>query len=162
MLVGVSQIKVSFERWRGPDAGASPNTDEPLAMERNCWSGTQFVITRLVFSHAVEDDTFESELVKSTFHETESEASTVTVVLVVDLDTGDDALLRVNDCAGRSTVPVQSLLSKRVNDRVPFMGAPCADVRVAESLGSQVWCVLIPVVSFTTKHSLAPLSLEGL
>jgi hypothetical protein len=111
-LVVASQIaKASFERWSGPDAGASPNTDEPLAVERSCWSGTQFVIVRLVFSHVVEDDTFGSELVKTTCHETVSDASTVTVVLVVDLDTGDEALLRVNDCAERSTVPVQSLLS---------------------------------------------------
>jgi hypothetical protein len=95
------------------------------------------VIVRLVVSHLVDPDTFGSVLVNTTSHETSFVASTVTVELVVDRLAGEAALLRVNVSAGLSTVPVQVSPSWSVNESVPFSGAPCADVIVALSFGSQ-------------------------
>ena len=118
------------------------------------------MIVRLVVSHLDDPDTNGLVLVNTTSHETLAVASTVTVWLVVDRFTGDAALVNVNVSAGRSTVPVQSPPACSVNESVPLIGAPFADVIVAWSFGSQTWCVAVAVVSVTVKHSLAPLSLD--
>src|SRR6266508_1451585 len=116
-------------------------------------------------SHLLEPETLASLLVKTTFQETVSVTLTVTLVFEVDrvLSAREVAFVRVNVSAGRNTVPVQSLLSYSVNDRLPFRGEPPADVTVAVSFGSQFCADVSDDVSVTTKHSLSPmpLSLEG-
>ena len=119
------------------------------------------MIVRLVVSHLVDPDTRGSELANTTSHETSAVASTVTLLLVVDLVAGDTALVNVKLSAARNTVPVQVRPACSVNDRVPLSGAPWADVIVAESFGSQTWCDVADVVSLTKKHSFKPLSLDG-
>lgn len=96
------------------------------------------MIVRVVVSHLVDPDTFGFVLANTTSQETLDDAVTSTVVLVVDLVTGDVALVKVNVSAGRSTVPVQSVPAWSVNDRLPLNGAPCVEVTVAESFGRQV------------------------
>jgi hypothetical protein len=77
-------------------------------------------------SHLLEPETLASLLVKTTFQETVSVTLTVTLVFEVDrvLSARELAFVRVNVSAGRNTVPVQSLLSYSVNDRLPFRGEP--------------------------------------
>jgi hypothetical protein len=120
------------------------------------------VIVRLVDSHLVDPDTNGFVLENTTSHETSFVASTVTELLVVDLVTGDVAPLSVNVSAALSTVPVQVRPSCSVNDSVPLIGAPCAEVIVAESFGSHVCCDVADVVSLTVKHSVLALSLDAL
>ena len=120
------------------------------------------MIVRLVVSHLVDPDTNGLLLVNTTSHETTAVSSTVTAWLVVSRFTGDAALSSGTVWAGRSTIPVQSPPACSVNESVPLIGAPCADVIVAWSFGSQTWCVAVAVVSVTVKHSFAPLSLDGL
>ena len=91
-----------------------------------------------MLSHLVDPDTFGSVLEKTTSQETPAVASTVTVVLVVVWLTGEAAPLSVNVSAARRTAPVQVRPAWRVNESVPFSGAPCAEVIVAVSLGSHV------------------------
>jgi hypothetical protein len=121
------------------------------------------VIVRLVVSHVVEFERFGSLLVKTTLHETVSVAVTLTLVFDVFRVAGDVAFVSVNVSAGRSTVPVQSLLLYSVNDRLPLRGEPPPDVTVAESFGSQFCADATDEVSVTTKHSLSPtpLSVDG-
>src|SRR5438552_3527184 len=74
----------------------------------------KFVIVRLVVSHLVELERLGSLLVKTTFQETVSVTLTLTLAFDVFLVAGEAAFVSVNVSAGRSTVPVQSLLSYSV------------------------------------------------
>ena len=65
------------------------------------------MIVRLVVSHFDELAMFGSLLVKTTPHDTSLVTETLTVELVVDRVTGDEALLSANVSAARSTVPLQ-------------------------------------------------------
>ena len=121
------------------------------------------MIVRLVVSHLDDPDTNGLVLVNTTSQDTVAVSSTVTVCgwwWNGSPVTPHWAALNVS--AGRSTVPVQSPPACSVNESEPLIGAPCADVIVAWSFGSQTWCVAVAVVSITVKHSLAPLSLDGL
>jgi hypothetical protein len=116
-------------------------------------------MTSWAFSQCVLPSTSGLSLVNSVFHETVFDVLTKTVVLVVDLVTGDASSIG-NVSAVRRTVPVQSALSYSVNDTDPLSADPPVEVNVAESFGSQ-FCADVPdVESFTVKHSPVLASLE--
>ena len=105
---------------------------------------------RLVVSHPlVEPWTFGSLLVKATFQETDFDALTLTVVLLVLLVAGEAAPESVIVGSVYNVVPVQFALSYSVNTSVPFRAEPPADPIVAESFGSQSCAVVMDVVSIT-------------
>jgi hypothetical protein len=116
-------------------------------------------MTSWVFSQCVLPSTSGLSLVNTVFHDTVFDVLTKTVVLVVDLVTGDaSSIAKVS--AVRRTVPVQSALSYSVNDTEPFRAVPPVDVNVAESFGSQFCAEVPPVESLTVKHSPVLASLE--
>jgi hypothetical protein len=121
------------------------------------------VIVRLVFSQCVLLPTSGSLLVKLTSHDTVLVVDTLVVEFVVTRVAGEAASVSVNVSASRRTDPlVAPQLSPEysVNDSVPLRFVPPVDVTVAESFGSQFCADVVPVVSFTWKHSPVVASLE--
>ena len=119
----------------------------------------QLLMVRLVDSQWLEPVTLGSVLVKVTSQDTAVLVLTVKVVLFVVsvLSVTDVAFVSVfwYSCPLTADPPLvpQVPSEKSWAESVPLSGAPLAGATVAESLGSQVCCEVVAVVSVTVKHS---------